>query len=479
MNARSEKPSWFPQVLAEFSRWKGQGLVVAVSGGADSVGLLRLLDSLRGELGLTLSVAHLDHGVRGQAARDDAQFVQALAAQLALPVDLGTWRPEHMADFEAQARRARYDWLISVAQARRARAVAVAHTLDDQAETILHRIVRGTGPRGLAGMAGCRKLSEGLTLVRPLLGVRRAQIRDYLQSIGQTWREDASNADRRRTRARIRLELLPELASSFNPRVVEALVRLARLSEEEHRTLETLSARVARRVDVGDEDGTRILNLEKLEKWPILVRTEVLRKIWRTWGYSEQKMSAWHWRKLGILSGRKGREKRRRLSLPGGLMAERVGQRLEFRGSDRIAEVRDIQEVALAIPGSMPWNGGLLSVSEDLPGWDECIDADALHPFGAPDSPFLQVRPPKPGDRFAPLGLKGHSMPLADFLRGRKLPRSERCRVPVVCDREGIVWVAGQRIAERMRRMGEEGKMLRLKWEANQEVQESQETWGK
>src|SRR5262249_24315970 len=149
----------------------------AVSGGSDSVGLLRVLAALGPGLGLTLSVAHLDHGIRGAAARADADFVAGLAEALGLPLDRGQWQPDRSSHFEANARRARYAWLAEVARRREATAVAVGHTRDDQAETILHRIVRGTGLRGLAGIPPRRPLAEGLTLVRPLLKVGRDEIR--------------------------------------------------------------------------------------------------------------------------------------------------------------------------------------------------------------------------------------------------------------------------------------------------------------
>src|SRR5262245_35132916 len=143
--AMSEARSWTDRIGRRLARWRAGGLgeswVVAVSGGGDSVGLLRLLHQLAPAHGLTLSVAHLDHGVRGEAARGDALFAAELASSLGLPIDLGRWQPHRPGHFEADARRARYDWLIEVARQRGASVVAVGHTRDDQAETILHRIL--------------------------------------------------------------------------------------------------------------------------------------------------------------------------------------------------------------------------------------------------------------------------------------------------------------------------------------------------
>ncbi len=162
----------------------------------DSVGLLRVLGQVAPPLGLCVSVAHLDHGVRGEAARADAEFVEALANSLGLAFDLGRWQPVRAGQFESDARRARYDWLIQVARSRGAGAVAVGHTRDDQAETILHRILRGTGPRGLAGIPARRVLAKDprLSLVRPLLSVSRREIREFLAGLDQPFREDETNA---------------------------------------------------------------------------------------------------------------------------------------------------------------------------------------------------------------------------------------------------------------------------------------------
>ncbi len=244
---------WIDRISRRIRRGRSRDLggtwVVAVSGGGDSVGLLRVLHELAPTAGLSLSVAHLDHGVRGEASRADAAFVADLAATLGLPFDLGHWRPILSGHFESEARCARYAWLTQIARARNADVVAVGHTRDDQAETILHRIVRGTGPRGLVGIPRQRALATDppILLVRPLLSAYRHEIRAYLTGIGQDCREDASNADLTRTRARIRHDLLPRLADEYNPKVVDALVRLGELAAASQRAIEADAARWSKR----------------------------------------------------------------------------------------------------------------------------------------------------------------------------------------------------------------------------------------
>ena len=230
-----EHPGWLRRARRFVTRRRGVSWVVAVSGGGDSVALLRGLHPFAGECGVRLTVAHLDHGARGDASVTDARFVAELAETLGIPFDLGHWRPSRPGHFEADARRARYEWLATVARERGASAVAVGHTRDDQAETILHRILRGTGPMGLAGIRPSRRLADGIALIRPILGATRLELRAYLDAIDQAYRDDPTNLDVRRTRARVRHDLLPKLAEDYNPRVAEALVRLGRLAHAARR----------------------------------------------------------------------------------------------------------------------------------------------------------------------------------------------------------------------------------------------------
>ncbi|HEX8203277.1 MAG TPA: tRNA lysidine(34) synthetase TilS, partial [Isosphaeraceae bacterium] len=313
---------WLGRVRSRLTRWRrsglGSGLVVAVSGGGDSVGLLRVLHALAPELGLRLTVAHLDHGVRGQVAAADARFAAELAAALELPFDLGHWHPSRPGHFEADARRARYAWLAGVAAARDASGVAVGHTRDDQAETILHRILRGTGPRGLAGMPNRRPLSNAVTLLRPLLGVSRREIRAYLAAVGQGSRDDATNADLARTRARIRHDLLPKLAAEYNPRVADALVRLGQLAGASDRALRGRLREMERAATVSVTHDRVVLHRGPLAQLPRFLRAEVLRRVWRRAGWPEAGMGARRWRRIAALA----RSRRVRASVGGGIELE-------------------------------------------------------------------------------------------------------------------------------------------------------------
>ena len=225
----------------------GMRVAVAVSGGADSVGLLRTLAEAAPEMGLVLSVAHLHHGIRGAEANEDERFVAELAERLGLAlhrqsVDVpGAARAEKKT-LEEAARHLRYAWFRELLAQGRADAVATAHTLDDQAETVLHRLLRGAWTEGLGGIHPVVACPGG-AILRPFLKTRREEIVAWLRALGQAWREDASNRDPAFTRSRIRHELLPQLAG-FNPRIAEQLARMAAIARDEESWWETELARL-------------------------------------------------------------------------------------------------------------------------------------------------------------------------------------------------------------------------------------------
>src|ERR1700740_462174 len=211
----------------------GNRVGVAVSGGADSVALLRLLDRLRDELGITLTVVHFDHALRGAESEADAAFVADLANALKLEFlaareDVAAEAARQGWNVEDAARRLRYAFFDQVVNQGKATHIAVAHTADDQAETLLAHLMRGTGPTGLAGI-----YPVAWPTVRPLLDTRREVLREYLRANSQTWREDSTNRDVRRTRAHIREKLLPVLERDFSGEIVGHLGGLARLAREE------------------------------------------------------------------------------------------------------------------------------------------------------------------------------------------------------------------------------------------------------
>src|SRR5438067_9362105 len=258
-------------------RWRDVTVLVAVSGGADSVALARGLQSLGGSGEGRLVLAHFNHRLRGAESDADEAFVRQLAEQFGLQVIVGSAASDLTAGrsgqgIEGAARQARYDFLAAAVAQTGARYLATAHTADDQAETVLFNILRGTGLAGLAGIPRLRGLSEATTIVRPLLDVKRADVLGYLQSLGQSYRDDSSNRLEDYTRNRIRLQLLPLLARDYNPRVRDALLRIAQIATQTEDFLdqqaETVLSVAARRIPSGLEfDLKRMHHLH-----PALVR---------------------------------------------------------------------------------------------------------------------------------------------------------------------------------------------------------------
>ncbi len=228
----------------------GDRVGVAVSGGSDSIALLRLLLELRGDLGITLVALHFNHRLRGAESDADEQFVGALASQFAVEWMTGCEDVAAVArtrgwNLEDAARRLRYSFFASLMKSGTVTRVAIAHTADDQAETVLARLLRGTGPAGLAAIYPI-KVFPGGCVVRPLLEIRREELRDYLENLGQPWREDRSNTDTSRLRARLRHNVLPMLERELQPAIVAHLCRLADLARKDEGFWTELMAELVR-----------------------------------------------------------------------------------------------------------------------------------------------------------------------------------------------------------------------------------------
>ena len=319
--------AWPPEGWAEVT------VILAVSGGADSVALLRAARRLKEENGGPggLAVGHFNHGLRGDEAERDERFVVETCDRLGVACHVGRAQPGQIAGqggdgLEQAARMARYRFLRTLAGELGARFVATAHTADDQAETILHRILRGTGVRGLAGIPRVRRLGHA-TLIRPMLFARRSDVVDYLAALDQPFCHDSSNADRALTRNRIRHELLPALATGFNPAVVEALLRLGGQARELQAVVDHFAGGLYDRCVVSLPQGrVRIERGPLLGQPPLLVR-EVLIAVWRRHDWPLQAMGYAEWDELAAMAT--SQEARRR-HFPGNVSAEVAADGLEL-----------------------------------------------------------------------------------------------------------------------------------------------------
>jgi tRNA(Ile)-lysidine synthase len=310
-------------------------ILVAVSGGADSMALLRGLRQLRGDLALTLHVGHLDHQLRGPASREDADWLERACQELDVPLTIGRADIAMTASqtgkgIEETARDVRYDFLERTAIDAHCRLIAIAHTADDQAETILHHIMRGTGLSGLRGIPRERELDSGICLLRPLLDVDRSTVRNYLSQIGQDFREDGSNQDESFTRNRIRRRLLPLLTDEYNPQIRQALLRLGRQAGDAQQAFDTLAKGLLDRALESSSANECRLKWQPFQDVPRHLIRETLSLLWRRVDWPRQKMGFDQWDELAgiVLDGGA-------VTLPAEIDARREGRWLvlRYRGS--------------------------------------------------------------------------------------------------------------------------------------------------
>lgn len=445
---------------------------VAVSGGADSVALLRVLENLREALGITLVVVHFDHGLRGAESEADAQFVAELARARGLEFvldreDVAAAAARHKWNLEDAARRLRYAFFEHLVAEFRVTRVAVAHTADDQAETVLAHILRGTGPTGLAGIypvAG--------HVVRPLLGEGREDLRTYLRSLGQDWREDLSNLDVRRLRARIRQRLIPLLERDFSRQAVSHLAGLARLAREEETfwaalvddRFRALVPRDGAKLRIGVRDLLEPMELSwdgapPAGEEPVALRAlteRLIRRLYQEMRGDRRGLTARHVEQVIHLASQSASG--RRVELPGGIIVERSFDNLFFsggRGTDRPSQSRDAVETERAYRHavSLPDRGAVrISVPElgtlfclKVVDWP-IAERDTKRECPALDAGLLRapliLRNWQPGDAYRPRGHR-RIRKLKEMFRLRQVLAEKRTFWPVIESDGRVAWARG------------------------------------
>ena len=435
----------------------GGRVVVAVSGGSDSVALVHILHELATDGAFELvGLAHFNHQLRGAAADEDEAFCRKLAAARSLPLDVESADVRTLArtrrtSIENAARQARYAFLERAASRARADRVAVGHTRNDQAETFLLRLVRGAGPRGLAGIYP----RVGL-IIRPLLDVDRQQLRDYLGRLGTAFREDDTNRDVRIPRNRVRHELMPYLQRHFAPGIVDVLGREATIAREDAEWLDTTTSDAAR--DVTRVRGESIeINVAGLALLPLALGRRV---VYQTLAEAANgRFIGFDHVEIVMQLARSSTEVSGPVDLPGH-QARRIGGTIVLtpRDQGRAAGCSESNffEYPLSIPGEVHVTEVGLTISAQpaeperplgrLASRGDSVTIEAATVFGP-----LAVRSWRPGDRFRPLGLGGRKK-LQDFFVDRKIARAKRGLVPLVVDVQGrIIWVVGMALADDFR----------------------------
>jgi tRNA(Ile)-lysidine synthase len=423
----------------------GTHILVAVSGGADSVALLLALHRLARNGRPALTAAHLHHGLRGREADADARFVRAVCRRLGVRCVVGRAAVRARArargeSIEMAARAARYAFLERTARRVGATQIATAHTRDDQAETVLLKLARGAGPEGLSGIAPCTApAGRRVGLVRPLLTVSRAEVEAFLKRLGQDWRTDASNVSRDHLRNRVRHDVLPLLEAALNPAIRAVLARTADILRAENAWMDAEARRAC------PPDGR--LTVRGVAGLPAALRRRVLRVWLSAQGVETERIDFETVERITRLAGTvRGT---RSVDLPGGRIVRRRYGYLAVAQRGTPAAFR----VALALPGTteLP-QVGLRVHAAVAPGIVRARGRPGATPAraslnrAAVGRRRVYARSWRPGDRMRPYGMEG-SRKLQDIFTDARVPADRRGHIPVFeCGGE-IVWIPGYRVA--------------------------------
>ncbi|MEZ4593842.1 MAG: tRNA lysidine(34) synthetase TilS [Chloroflexota bacterium] len=446
-------------------------LLVGVSGGADSLALLHLLWQRLGAE--RLMVAHLNHQLRPEAD-EEARFVQETAASWHVPfkletVDVAELAEKHRLSLEAAGRWARYRFLAETAVAIGAAAVVVAHHADDQAETVLLHLLRGSGSGGLRGMQAVSLVpgSEAVVLLRPFLTTSRADIEAYCSRHKLAFRQDASNEDMQFARNRIRHELLP-LLQTYNPQIQTRFQQLATITADEYAALQAHFDAIWPELLLAEAENGIVLDRQKfaaqLTAWQRLALRRAVRQL-RPF-LTDISFETVELARTLILKNQSGTE----VMLPGELRMQVAASELIFGEMARLAAVpqllRDAGALLLPVPGKVALRHGWVITAEAA----EAVSLAEIEQNGDPWRAFvalgegeaLWIRPFQPNERLQPLGLGGQSQKIADLLSNRKVARAVRPLWPIVATAEHPVWVVGCQVDERVRVQQKTLRLIKL-----------------
>ncbi|MBL7180738.1 MAG: tRNA lysidine(34) synthetase TilS [Pseudomonadota bacterium] len=462
------------KTVAAHEMFKPQdSVLVGVSGGPDSVALLHALITLASGLSLKLGVAHLNHGLRLQASDDDAIFVASLADRFDLPfyvhkVDVRKYQHDNRLSLEEAGRRVRYAFLTDLAAKGRFDKIALGHHADDNAELVLMNLFRGSGPLGISGIPPVR----GVKIVRPLIKLRRSDILEYLKLNGLTYVSDRTNLDLKHLRNRVRHQLIPLLKTSYNPKIIETLNRLASILSAEEEWMEDVLRPILDAAILNAGPKTVTLSVSKLDGVHIAALRRIIRNAVERIKGDLRRITFAH--VDAVIRLLESPQPFGNLDLPDRVRVRRMQGVLLISKEQKALRDLDIKpdqdetftfEYSINKPGTLfikELNAQIKFSETRVEHLSDFSHAGHLTGFfdmnrlGFP----LIVRNVRPGDRFKPLGMTG-TQKLKDFFINQKVPRTERAKCPVLLSRGKIIWVVGHRIDESVKVMPATGKVLK------------------
>ncbi len=450
----------------------GDKVLIAVSGGADSTALLHIMAGLvtDGVLPVEVCCAHINHQLRGDDAQRDEDFVVEQCRRLDLPlikerIDVRGYAGREKLSIESAARKLRIDCLLEIAGRQDCSCIATAHQKNDNAETILHRLIRGTGFRGLGGIWPVKEFTGGIRFVRPLLCVSRAEILEYLNERKLEWCEDRTNLDCSYRRNFIRNRLLPALQQDCTDNIVERLDELAKTARRFHSLIcETADAIWSDVVTA--QEGNMTLDVDSISSQPPEVKVEIIRRALADLDSGEQDVTQRHYNDILRLS--QG-ETVAKLQLPNNIEVRRQGSQIVFVHSRKSETIKTTaaEPVILKVPGDAKYSDVLIR-AETLE-----YDAVSFKKFRMDKSSDVEwfdldkvqlplcVRGRQNGDRFVPLGMAGGKK-LGKFLTAEHVLQKVRQNVIVVADAEKIIWLCPVRISERTKVTEDTKRVLQI-----------------
>ena len=437
--------------LFNFKGTKPKSVLCCVSGGADSIALLYILNELTSQFGWKVGIAHFNHKLRGEESEGDAGFVVETGDKLNLPVFMKDWEKDWERDskkenLEDSARRARYEWFREIAESEGYELISTGHNLGDQAETVLHNIFRGSGIRGLAGIKNKSSLSGKVILVRPMLKISRNEILEYLHERNINYRVDSTNLDTKFSRNMIRHEVLPLLTEKLGSHVTESLSRLAENADNENEFLNELTDSYKKLVILESNEKSKVLKYDVLmDIGPVLRRRMILSCYTdltggniigkRTSGISHSIMH-------DLLQLMESDNTTWEYDLGGGISASRSYDKI-ILSSEKVIEL-ELIKYSVSIPGEtfLDKFGGtfLAEIVEKETEKDSFVEYFDLDKISLP----LEIRNRREGDKIELLKIKGKKK-LKEWFIDMKIPKHARSHIPLLWDKNNLLWIIGYR----------------------------------